>query len=174
MLSYFYCDFRSPKTQDPVNAIGSIIAQLCLGINYCPQPLMEAYERSRAVRHGGRRLDMESAQETLRSICQSHKVAIVIDALDECDSREDVMATLLDLSQRGCSRIFVTSRAERDISLKFQSLPRISLESKTAAMTKDINIYISNRLIKEQRLSWLKEDIRNCIIESLEVNARGM
>ena len=82
-------------------------------------------------------------------------ILIVIDALDECgqsSAREDLLRVLASESPRLPStvRIFITSRAERDIRGAFGPQPHVrvrEIDIKSATNEKDVQTYLRHRMV---------------------------
>ena len=120
VIAYFYCDFARSEFQDARNLIGSLVAQLCTQIG-CPRDLTEAFRNSNAL---GReqRPSWELLRQTLSSFSENQKILLLVDALDECDTRGDVLKLLsnvLDSSEQ--INILITSRDEYDMEDAFES-----------------------------------------------------
>ncbi|KAF2187577.1 hypothetical protein K469DRAFT_517615, partial [Zopfia rhizophila CBS 207.26] len=86
-VAYFYCDFTQSECQDPRNIIGSLVAQLCSQFPY-PQDLTIAYKASQSPGRKSRPR-WDTLRYTLREFSKSRKVLLLIDALDECEKREE-------------------------------------------------------------------------------------
>lgn len=82
-------------------------------------------------------------------------ILIVIDAFDECGqsgAREELLRVLASESPRlpPTIRIFITSRAERDIHSAFSSYPHIfvrEIDIKSPTNEKDVRTYIHHRMV---------------------------
>ena len=74
---------------------------------------------------------------------QYTSTTIIIDALDECEvtTRHSLLAALSSIMQHGSStKIFVSSRDDKDITLKLQELPNLYIKASNNA--KDIYRYV--------------------------------
>jgi hypothetical protein len=166
LLAYFYCDFRQTKSQDPLNVLGSIIAQLCLQLNEFPSSLEEA---SRFGPGGNQRPpDFTLLVDTFWTISHEHQIIILLDALDECDERADLVSFLSD-PQHGSlqTRIIVTSRDEKDFRNAFGKMPRLCLESQSRQIASDISLYVQTRLNTNPELFWLNSHVKAEIQQKL-------
>lgn len=115
---------------------------------------------------------MDSLQKCLNEILHgSGDTFLLIDALDECTQREE----LLDLIKNICSwklsnvKILTTSRSEQDIEDVLRSLSTcIGIQS--AKSDADIRLYVDRRLASDPKLrKWsnnadLMEEIRTALV----------
>jgi hypothetical protein len=127
-FAYFYFDFIELKTRHPKYFLRSLLAQL-----FVNQPtLIQDHFGDLVQRMIGNHEPPSDSSELVGLIvdASSHfnSVTLVIDALDECISREDLLPLFERLSATGNIRIFVTSRKERDIRDTFKGQPEIALE----------------------------------------------
>ncbi|KAG5650096.1 hypothetical protein H0H81_000785 [Sphagnurus paluster] len=120
--------------------------------------------------------------ELLHSICaDSHwtRVFIVIDALDECESkqRESLLLQLVKLTEvTKYISLLVTSRPERDISDAFldAGFTSISLIDEDESVRADIETRISWELANRRKLRRLEDATKIRIAETLLRKAGGM
>lgn len=93
---------------------------------------------------------------SLKDCLREGPILIVIDALDECGqsgAREELLRVLASESPRLPStiRIFITSRAERDIHSAFSTCPHIfvcEIDIKSPTNEKDVQTYIHHRMVR--------------------------
>jgi hypothetical protein len=105
---------------------------------------------------------------------------IVLDALDECTDRAELMIILERMAgwKLDESHVLVTSRKERDIEISLESIVDtqniICLQSELVDM--DISTYVRQRLSDDKSLSkWQRDpDIRHEIETALMKGAHGM
>jgi len=101
---------------------------------------------------------------------------IIIDALDECDGREDLLHFLVDLSKSGLRlKLLLASRNERDIQQELGFLPQMTISDIDSAP--DIELFILsslNAMIKSKKLKLRHENLRMEIFECLCSRADGM
>ncbi len=119
---------------------------------------------------------MDSLQRCLQEILQgSGDIFLVIDALDECTQREE----LLDLIKEICSwrlpnvKILTTSRSEQDIEDILRNLSTC-ISVKSAQIDADIRLYVDKRLNSDPKLrKWsnnadLTEEIRMTLVNGAD------
>jgi hypothetical protein len=176
LLAYFYCDFRSPETRDPLNLAGSLLAQICFKLRSFPASLEAAFERCNVSGSPyGMRTSLSTITEILIEVVSQNRVTIFIDGLDECEERQDILAFFQQLAgEANFSNILVSSRDEADIREMLSGFPRMRLEAASASLNRDINYYINHRLDHDREFKWLKPSFKQIIRERLSAQAKGM
>jgi hypothetical protein len=100
---------------------------------------------------------------------------LLIDAVDECDQRQDLLSSMAYLQSMSKSiSVFLTSRHELDIQDALVSFKHVRIEDWTREVDDDIKIYIDHRLQTDQSLLRLKHSIREEIRERLHERSSGM
>jgi hypothetical protein len=175
---YFYFDFNDSQKQDAESMLRSLICQLLRRFTTFPsshESLFLLHENNR---------QQSSSDELLKSLRQLiqgfAQTFVVLDALDECSQRSELMEILTRMGewQLPHSHVVVTSRRERDIEGVMHKISsrrnHICLESKV--IDKDIRQYIRQRLSDDTALNkWgkdiaLRQEIETALIEG----SRGM
>lgn len=108
------------------------------------------------------------------------EVFIVVDALDECPSREGLLRSIKQIRElKGQNlHMLVTSRPERDIESSFdqwlQEDQDLNIES--SVVNADIRIYITGCLERDERLTkWANNPLTRTLLEdTLMDKAAGM
>ncbi|KAH7141831.1 hypothetical protein EDB81DRAFT_607382, partial [Dactylonectria macrodidyma] len=101
-VAYFHRDFRNPDSRDHLNLVGSLIAQICSQLSCSPKDLEEAFERSRTSgSSSSRHTNLHTFSEILMSLTSQHRVAILVDALDECERQLDTLKLVSRLGTQG-------------------------------------------------------------------------
>lgn len=129
-LAYFYFDYREQDIQTPASFLASLLHQLAVQKADFPQPLLKFYEH---FKHDKAQSLMTDLLTVLQEVCASFdRIYIVIDALDECNSkghRKQVL-TALESLDLGTVRLFVTSRPHAyDVRPHSKSLPAVCVDS---------------------------------------------
>ena len=131
--------------------------------------------------NGGRQPTCEVLSETLRQMMASlEDTYIVIDALDECAERDELLTDLEEIASWEDANLHVlaTSRREKDIEDALTPLSnarnRISIQS--ALVNADIRTYIHDRLQTDRKLKrWQKHPkVQLEIEDTLMRKADGM
>jgi len=80
-------------------------------------------------------------------LTSQHRVAILVDALDECKRRQDILKLFWCLGKRGGPlNVLLSSRDEADIRETLSDFPRMRLEAVSDYLDRDIDCYIDYRL----------------------------
>jgi Cdc6-like AAA superfamily ATPase len=177
-IAYFYFDFNDQDKQVPELMVRSLISQFSQQCDKVPETLETLFS---SCENKQRHPSLDDFLEVLQDIIQGFpRSYIILDALDECTNRDELMDILKSMVEWRLEKlhILVTSRQERDIesSLKDfvdeQSI--ICLQSKS--VDKDIHTYIRQRLSHDKNLEkWQKDhSIRQEIEEALIQGAHGM
>jgi NACHT domain len=176
LLAYFYCDFRSPETSDPLNLAGSLLAQVCFQLGSFPASLEAAFDRC-TMSHSpyGKRINLATITEILIELGSQHQVTILVDGLDECQRHQDISVFFRQLGKNGTLlNILVSSRDEANIREALSEFPRMRLEAASACLDRDIDNYISHRLGNDSEFKWLKPSFQQFIREHLNTQVKGM
>ena len=177
-VAYFYFDFNDRQKQDPQLMIRSLISQLsqqCIGV---PPGLGGLFS---SCEDGQRQPSLDALLKVLQQLINELPCTyVIVDALDECDSRRELMSIIKKMfawQLQGLHLMF-TSRREGDIE---STLGRI-LDDKSIifiqskAVDLDIQSYVRWRLSDEDSLQKWQADamIRKRIENSLVEGAHGM
>ncbi|KAF2738596.1 hypothetical protein EJ04DRAFT_41219, partial [Polyplosphaeria fusca] len=177
-MAYFFFDFNDVQKQDPEMMIRSLVCQLSQQCIKIPASLDALFASSES---GQRQPPAHRLMEALRSMMQElPTVYVLLDALDECTQREELMEMLEAMTgwQLPNMHFLVTSRRERDIEMSLESFvdeeSRIYLQS--TLVDKDIQRYVRQRLSDDKRLQkWEKDAFMIGQIETVLMNgAKGM
>lgn len=177
-LAYFYFDFKDQQKQGPDSMVRSLIYQLSHRFVSMPVELERLYE---SCAKGDIQPHPDALLTILQPVFQTFlHTFIIIDALDECVQREDllkVIRMIFSWQIKGL-HLLVTSRREGDIDNTLGQLlnKRSILSIRAEDLTHDIQLYINKRLYDDVRLQkWCKDPIlRQRIETSLLQHAHGM
>jgi hypothetical protein len=170
--AFFYCDFRHRESQDPLNVLGSLVAQICSQMGSYPEELEVAYQHSR---HSNKRPSVALLRDILCSLSVSRRLVLLVDAVDECENRRELLSsmTYLQTMSKNIS-VFLTSRHELDIQDALISFEHVRIENWTREVDEDIKTYIDLRLQTDPSLLRLKQSVREEIRERLHEKSSGM
>jgi hypothetical protein len=175
VVLHFYFDFNDAEKQSHAKMIRSLIVQLSSNTLSVPQCLRVTYE---SCANGQRQPTAETLLELLKSLIKGYqKVFLVLDALDECTKRFELLSFLNELSswKLGAS-ILVTSRREADIGETLDLIGPKKLCIQSNLVAQDIRSLIRDRLNNDWKLRrWKKYPaIQSEIEETLTAKAGGM
>jgi hypothetical protein len=175
-IIYFYFDFNDRRKQSPEMMARSLLLQLLQ--QYIEiLPTVEGFFES--SRRGQPLPSLETVLEVLKELLVKFPCTyLVLDALDECDDREELMKIINTISSwnvQGLHMIF-TSRREGDITATLERMIDAVniLNIQTKAVDRDIQLYVHRRIADEPTLQKWKEDDKQLIEQSLAGRARGM
>lgn len=178
VVLYFYFDFNDVEKQRNEKMIRSLIVQLfsqCAGIS---QALESLYS---SCMNGERQPTYEILLQTLRQMLAGfEQIYLVIDALDECKERDELITSIEELtSWKDLNlHILATSRQEKDIAESIKSISddeqRICIHS--TLVNADIRAYIQTRLQTDRDLKrWRnKPEVQQEIEDMLMKRVDGM
>jgi Cdc6-like AAA superfamily ATPase len=178
IVAYFYFDFNDPHKQDPELMVRSLISQLSQQSVKLPTILETLYS---SCENGQRHPSLDDFLEVLHKMIQeSPQSYIILDALDECGKRTELMGILESMAgwRLESLHILATSRKERDIESSLEDFVdkqnTICLQSKL--VDKDIHIYIRQRLSDDKSLRKWQNDrhVQQEIETALMEGAHGM
>ncbi|KAK8208081.1 ankyrin repeat-containing domain protein [Phyllosticta capitalensis] len=180
---YFYFDFADTDKQSLENAIRSLIRQLYLQREDAQDRVNTLYAEHG---HGTQSPKLEALNATFQGmIHQIGEVWIVLDALDECPSRnEDPTGSLLHWigsllgSHQANVHLLVTSRPEQDIQsfIQEKARPQDIIHLQSDLVAGDIRAFVHGKVRGQTGLGrWSsRPDIQNKIEDALLEKADGM
>jgi hypothetical protein len=178
VTAYFFFDFSDVQKQSPENMLRSLLCQFSQRSTVTPPSLNALFI---SCDKGQWQPSVYLLLETLRLMIQKLPLAyIVLDALDECAGREELMSMLETIAgwQLQNLHLLVTSRREHDIESSLEgfirSEDRINLES--TLVDRDIQRYVRQKLSDDTRLRRWKKDASTMadIEDTLMSGAKGM
>lgn len=181
-MAYFYCSktVGDQSQQDPKAILLSVLRQLSSPLPGLPikSPVVKEYEKE--VARGSRKANMTIDETTslLEKLIHDHYegVTLIIDALDECDSKK--RAQLLDVLTRltyntgAVVKTLVSSRVDPDIERHFSITPYLSITATDNAedIAKFVDQEIDARLLDGRAKVALKERVK----AHLNLKAKGV
>lgn len=178
-VAYFYFDFSDALKQDHNKMIRSLIKQLSEQLHYTSDALESLF--TACTSGTGQPPTLEALLSTLSQIIQDFdQVYLVLDALDECKEREDLMEIITEIVgwDHSMLHVLATSREENDIANEMDNF--ITAEQKVHIhknfIEADIRAYIYARLQTDKKLKrWQKdENAQLTIATNLTEKADGM
>jgi hypothetical protein len=178
VTAYFYFDFNDIQKQDPELMLRSLLRQLLQRLSTTPKGVDALFS---VCENGQRQPSMHALLEVAPQVMQQFTHAyIVLDALDECTQRQELMDVLKTVAgwQLNNVHLLMTSRKERDIESSLESYVK---EKDTICLQRDIvdsdiQRYVQQRLSDDKTLAkWNKDTaVRQEIEAALMHGACGM
>ncbi|KAF2706267.1 HET-domain-containing protein, partial [Pleomassaria siparia CBS 279.74] len=178
VVLYFYFDFNDVQKQNPQLMLYSLVRQLLQQSAKIPTSLNTLFLK---CDNGSQQPSVDVLMDVMQQMMQEFAhVYVVLDALDECSEREELMGVLETMAEWQLKHlhVLVTSRKERDIESSLETFidgqDCICLQSEL--VDRDIQIYVQQRLENDKRLSKWRKDValRQEIETVLMKGARGM
>lgn len=176
-VAYYYFAFDDQAAQDVEGMIRSLTAQLCSRCTTLPSAMESLYN---TCSRGQTQPTFDALRIVLSEVLDAFdEVFIVLDALDECVERENLLTTLETIAQwqKPQLRFMVTSRKEWEIEqsleLFVKEANRICIQG--AGVEDDIKACVLDRLRMDRRLKrWQKPELEQEIQRALISRAGGM
>jgi Cdc6-like AAA superfamily ATPase len=178
VTAYFYFDFNDVQKQDPELMLRSLLCQLLQRSVAIPKGVDALFS---SWENGQRKPSLHALLDMTRQVAQDFAhVYVVLDALDECTQRSELMDMLKTMARWRLDNLhlLMTSRKERDIesSLEEYIKDEEALGLQRDVVDQDIQRYVQQRLHNDKGLAkWNKDAaIRQEIEAALMHGARGM
>ncbi|MCJ1360232.1 MAG: hypothetical protein MMC33_010235 [Icmadophila ericetorum] len=173
-IAFFYFDFNDTKKQNPENLIRSLIKQLSGQSTNTPETLNTLYSRSQDGQQQPTTDDLESTLQQM--VKDFHQVFFVLDALDECTEREELMELIGHIVGWKAENLHLltTSRRESGITETLEPLTTGQISIQNEVVNADIQIHLRNRLRNDSKLRKFRAHERKEIETKLMNGAHGM
>ncbi|KAF2874211.1 ankyrin repeat-containing domain protein [Massariosphaeria phaeospora] len=170
VMAYFYFDFNDAEFQDPDAMIKSLITQL---FRYSIQTSVEVDKHYDSCEKGRLKPSPTAALDILRLLIEEHPgTYIVLDALDECKQRDDLLRVLSTMLQWNAAslHLLVTSREEPEIVEALESLvaKKNAICLQNNDVEKDVQVYIQDRLGKWEKHRKMHQEIETKLCKHAE------
>ncbi|OAQ98538.1 hypothetical protein LLEC1_08050, partial [Akanthomyces lecanii] len=174
---FFYFDFTDVGKQSTENALCSLVVQLYDKREEARAPLDELFEK----RTAHRKPDYPLLKEVFRSMVKRCRaIWIVLDALDECNSRGkengNSLLSWMENLRCACSNVhvFFTSRPEPDIKQSIEAWHNCNeISLRPDLMAQDIETYVHRRV--SEMILWQDEPrLQEVMRDTLIQGAQGM
>jgi hypothetical protein len=166
---YFYLSYRTPGDQT-MAFLGWLLGQLCRHRKDVPLDIQHLHHRNVTPKI----LDLIRAVKFM--LDSFDLVYLVIDAIDECNNREELLSVLsIILTDDGFVkvRLLSTSRDYADIRNTMEPLSA-QLSMSNSIVSEDISVYIEEELRRDPKLSRWPLALRTEIAKALVEGAKGM
>lgn len=175
-IAYFYFDFNDAEKQQSDKMIRSIVKQL-----YAKKKSVDLESLFSSCDNGERQPSSDDLMQTLKGLIKDfHKTFIILDALDECSDRQQLLDAIDEIQTWRLSglHLLLTSRSLTEIENALKPMThlksRICIQS--AAVDADIEIYVRHRLQTDKNLRCWRNRIQaqKEINDTLKTKADGM
>jgi hypothetical protein len=168
--TYFYFDFADEKKQVVTSFLRSIIMQLFDDRQEIPNEVQSLYDS-----HKGNQPMPEALVKTILSLIKTFpQTYILIDALDECRERKEMVKILKELiSSSNSFNLLITSRKEQDIITELQRHIQVIKCIESAKVDADVELYVHRYLDKDSTLKRCRP-VKNEVTKALVEGSNGM
>lgn len=174
-MAFFFCDYKYPESQNPVNILAALAVQLATQADAAFEVLESYHEELHPHNRIGKPSEIKGMIQVVQKMVAHYDlVYLVVDGIDECGSNVvEVLQSLKQLTRGSQVNLALFSRNEPDIIEELSESPRIEI----AAHTEDLELYVLAQMESRKRLGGLAiknpelhEHIRRTLIEG----ANGM
>jgi hypothetical protein len=174
--AYFFFDGRDGQkgSQTVESLVRSLIRQFSAAHGDIPAALAKLYH---SCHDGGSQPSVESLQSTLLLVLEAFgEVYIVLDALDECAERKDLLKWIKAMTswRKGKLHLLATSRPEATIAKILRSLDPRHVHMEPKLITGDIERYIHSSIDEEEAFERWDDKVKMTIKSALLKRAVGM
>ncbi|KAK0932696.1 hypothetical protein LTR29_015734 [Friedmanniomyces endolithicus] len=172
-LLYFYFDFNDQRKQTFDSALRSLVCQMAHQSD-------SAFDQLDHLRRNGQPSTQELSQILKKMLNGGDSVTIVLDALDECTTRDELLKWIQQLmaSEIGSVQMVVSSRQEHDINLVLEKIvgKKATIPLEQGDVDVDIGAYVHARIRTDSDWErWRsKPQVQHDIEVGLMEKAKGM
>ena len=175
-FAYFFFDGRDGQNESQTvgSLIRSLIRQFSTPYGCVPAVLTKLYH---SCHDGGAQPSLESLHATLLLILEAFDdVFIILDALDECAKRKDILKWIKEMTswRKGKLHLLATSRPEEDIANHLRLLNPVNVYIEQDLITCDVKRYIDCILDDDVAFNRWNDQIKANIKSMLLESAGGM
>ncbi|KAJ8108074.1 hypothetical protein ONZ43_g6538 [Nemania bipapillata] len=173
---FFYFDFSQGQKRNHENMIRSLIKQLSQQLQYTSESLESLFS---TCTNGNRQPTTEALQNCLKQMIEEFdQVFIILDALDECEDREDLIDSINEIIGWSLQTLhfLATSRMEGEIADGLNVTEEQKLHIQSDLIEEDIRAYIHARLQMDKKLRRWQKDKKDqeIIVGTLMEKSDGM
>ena len=175
-MTFFYCAFNDAASQEPVNILGSLLADLSRskpGLLLDFEPEFRQSKQSKSA-NGPKLEDIED--QLRRSFRGFSKVYILVDAVNESKNYQAVISSLARLFEKATNNVYIMLTSIDDvIDEDLKRFPEIvKVRMARHAIMRDIEAFVEASLQNITNLRRLKSSIKNEILTTLITGSQGM
>jgi hypothetical protein len=147
--AYFFFSFNDRTKRKPLNAVRSIVLQLLARSKSIPDTVLQIHQSE--IKDNAVKLRLKSvAIAVLRAFLkQVERVYIVLDGVDECDDRSDMVALFTEAMSTetlGVVKWFISSRNAPDLRRLGLPLHTVGFEASREVIMDDIRLWLNANL----------------------------
>jgi hypothetical protein len=183
-LAYFYFDKDKKDMTEPLDFLRAVVAQLIQKSDMTEAEFVNVFGPDGvAARESFQAATPELLESVVTALAATKKVALVVDAVDECEDTKTLLALVARLVRTNSVDILMSSRPSVPIKKAWAQLamahPRACHElALTPSMNKgDITVYVTQTvesMVSSKDLSLRDPRLREEIIGALKGRSNGM
>ncbi|KAF1815392.1 hypothetical protein P152DRAFT_381459, partial [Eremomyces bilateralis CBS 781.70] len=169
-IAFWYCNYHSQREQTAENLLGATLQQLVQQGRSLPTVVQNLYDQHISK---GTRPSIPEVLNALETVSAEYQtIYIVIDALDECDSRirNTLLGTFDRIRRVTDVRLMVTSRFNPGIESKLKASKKLEIR----ANEHDIRKYVISQFKELPDFVQDDEELQELIVTRIIVAADGM
>ena len=141
-VTYFYCNYKRQDRQSSAQILRALLKQLVESNVNVPPAVQGLYSQHAERRTSPSQQDVTKALHSM--ISEYGKLFIVVDALDECASRDRsaLLSAMHSLQTQGCVKLLVSSRYLPEV--REEVTPELDLEIR--ATDSDVEVFLRGNL----------------------------
>lgn len=180
-LIFSYFDYVDKRTLVLANIFCSMVQQLLLGMDICPEPILELVDRILLYPEVP---DLDDVIELLDAIMVNlPSIVVFVDGMDELPEKDQrtMLKALWALENRHSPCKFRFCISSRESAAYMMTPPakfeKHSLNLSQHSITQDIDTYVTHLVeaaIGERDLIPVNESLKNSIIQRLIIGSKGM
>jgi hypothetical protein len=149
----------------------SLLYQLANQLSAVPEEICQLWEKYKGKKSHP---SPEELLKLLTSVVKLYftKVYIILDALDECSEREILISILIELMDRKCVSLCLTSFSEHDIQTSFSNLSIHKKVIESAEVSVDVELFVNRQTRNIETLRDLGAELQTEIIRRLVLEPR--
>jgi hypothetical protein len=174
-IAYFYCSFDDLASQDPLNILGSLVAQISPQVpkilEYLAPKFRAAVETNQPREFVLQDLETSFAQHT----AAFSRMFLLVDAVNESERSTEIVELLFRVAEQ-CKNARVLITSTWDLGRKMLKTPQkiLEIEMCTRDIREDICLYIDSTLTEDSNLGGYSEELKQNIREAVLGRAAGM
>lgn len=158
VFAYHYCAFSDPDSQQPVNILGSLVAQISAWQPGILEDLKEAFERDKARKQGKTLQVWELEQVLVQHITTFSTAIILVDALNESEDFHGTVTCILNLLRKLPNlKVLVTSTSSAATAAANKCPHLIEIQMNP---NEDIETFVEASLSDHGALGYLSPECR--------------
>jgi ankyrin repeat domain-containing protein 50 len=170
VVAYYYFDSRDKDKQTVCNFLRWIIGQFCRTMPSLPRTVLDMYHLYRPEAP-----PRQVLIGTLMSLIPSAgRIYIVLDALDECSERTELVELIQTLTRHKSANInfLVTSQEERSIEVALQGIATYNIRIGSKDIDTGVKLHVRRSLTTTGKLwRWVDDAVKDEIERTLVTEA---